>query len=384
MNPVRALILTERPDDPAYRYRIKAFLPALAAEGIAAETVTLRRGFVERTRQLAATSRADVVILQRKLMSMAQIGVLRAAARRIIFDFDDALFHREYGKGNRYVRWKLAARFWATVRAADLIIAGNEYLRQHAAMHTDPARVRVVPTCVDPARYELARHEAVGARARLVWIGQRAVLHGMAGAGLCLDAAARKLPGLALRLICDTQVPIGSVPIEFRPWSSASEAGDLAAADIGVSWLADNPYNRGKCGLRTLQYMAAGLPVVANRIGVSDEMVVHGKTGYLASTPDEWAEAIARLAENPALRREMGAAGRRLVEERYCTGVWAPRFAAMVREAAEMDTNDELLRPRAAFFGRSLLRGGHGRAGLAGGGRSPGAGAAEKRPTAGR
>ncbi len=92
------------------------------------------------------------------------------------------LFHREYGEGNRYVRWKLAARFWATVRAADVVIAGNDYLKRHAAAHVDPAHVHVIPTCVDPARYPLARHEAVGACARLVWIGQRAVLQGMAGA----------------------------------------------------------------------------------------------------------------------------------------------------------------------------------------------------------
>ena len=80
LNPLQALILTERTDDPAYRYRIESFLPALAAEGIAAETVTLRRGLLERTRQLAAVGGADVVILQRKLMSVVQVGVLRGGA----------------------------------------------------------------------------------------------------------------------------------------------------------------------------------------------------------------------------------------------------------------------------------------------------------------
>ncbi len=165
---MHALILTERPEDPAYRYRLEAFLPALAAKGMTVETALLRRGFVERTRQLAGVGAADVVILQRKLMSLVQIGVLRAAARRIVFDLDDALFHREYGKreygkGNRYVRWKLAARFWVTVRAADVVIAGNDYLKRHAAAHVDAARVHVVPTCVDPAGYPLARHDAVGA-----------------------------------------------------------------------------------------------------------------------------------------------------------------------------------------------------------------------------
>ncbi len=160
----------------------------------------------------------------------------------------------------------------------------------------------------------------------------------MAGTAHGLEAAGHKLPGLALRLICDTQMPMGNLPIEFRPWSSASEAADLAAADIGISWLADHPYNYGKCGLRVLQYMAAGLPVVANPIGVTGQMVIHGETGYIASTPDEWAEAIARLAEDPALRRKMGAAGRQMVEERYSVDVWAPRFAGLVRATAEGGT----------------------------------------------
>ena len=82
------------------------------------ETVRLRRGMVERTRQLVATGRADLVILQRKLLSVVQIGILRSAARRIVFDLDDALFHRDRDQEGRFVRWKLATRFWATMRHA--------------------------------------------------------------------------------------------------------------------------------------------------------------------------------------------------------------------------------------------------------------------------
>ena len=118
------------------------------------------------------------------------------------------------------------------------------------------------------------------------------------------------------------------------PWSVATEARDLAAADIGISWLADIPFNRGKCGLKVLQYMAAGLPVVANPIGVTSRLVIHGKTGFLASTPEEWAEAIKRLAENPVLRRQMGVAARRIVEERYSVNAWSPQFAELIHDSA--------------------------------------------------
>ncbi len=331
---MRAVILTERLDDPCYRYRLEAFLPALAAKGIAVETVRLRRGIVDRTRQLVATGGADLVILQRKLLSVVQIGILRSAARRIVFDLDDALFHRDRDQEGQFVRWKLAARFWATMRASDLVIVGNDYLRRQAEAHVDPARIRIVPTCVDSDLYSLARHEAVGPDVRLAWIGQACTLQGMSGARACLSAAGRATPGLTLRLVCDTQIDVKNLNVELCPWSVATEARNLAAADIGISWLADIPFNRGKCGLKVLQYMAAGLPVVANPIGVTPQLVIHGKTGFLASTAAEWAEAIARLAANPELRRQMGAAGRKIVEEQYSVNAWSPRFAELIHNAA--------------------------------------------------
>jgi glycosyltransferase involved in cell wall biosynthesis len=298
------------------------------------ETVPLRRGIAERTRQLLATASADLVILQRKLLSVVQIGILRSAARRIVFDLDDALFHRDRNQEGRFVRWKLASRFWATMRAADVVVVGNEYLKRRAQEHIDLDRVHVVPTCVDPRRYPLARHDAAGGGARLAWIGQACTLQGMTGAGACLSAAGRAVPGLTLRLICDTKVDVDALNVELCPWSATTEADDLGAADIGISWLADIPFNRGKCGLKVLQYMAAGLPVVGNPIGITPELVIHGKTGFLASTPEEWAEAIKRLAENPELRRQMGAAGRKVVEERYSVGAWSRRFAGLIHDTA--------------------------------------------------
>ena len=80
--------------------------------------------------------------------------------------------------------------------------------------------------------------------------------------------------------------------------------------------------------------MAAGLPVVANPVGMNRMMVVHGETGFLASTPQEWAEAIARLAADPHLRHRMGRAGRRLVADRYSVAVWSSRLAAAVDAVA--------------------------------------------------
>ena len=82
-----------------------------------------------------------------------------------------------------------------------------------------------------------------------------------------------------------------------------TEAAELAEGDIGVAWMPDDSWSLGKCGLKVLQYMAAGLPVVANPVGIHREMIVHGETGFIASTPQQWAEAVARLAADPHIAR---------------------------------------------------------------------------------
>ena len=81
--------------------------------------------------------------------------------------------------------------------------------------------------------------------------------------------------------------------------------------------------------------MAAGLPVVANSVGVHRKMIVHGQSGFLVDTPDEWAEAVSRLAENPSLRQRMGAAARQSVENDYNVRRWGPKVARLLRQLVD-------------------------------------------------
>jgi glycosyltransferase involved in cell wall biosynthesis len=76
--------------------------------------------------------------------------------------------------------------------------------------------------------------------------------------------------------------------------------------------------------------MAAGLPVVANPVGVQADMIRHGDNGFLAETPAQWAEAVGRLAQDPLLRRRMGQAGRRRLEAEFSVAVGAARWLALL------------------------------------------------------
>jgi glycosyltransferase involved in cell wall biosynthesis len=138
---------------------------------------------------------------------------------------------------------------------------------------------------------------------------------------------------MKMQIICD-RFPEGfPMPVVAIPWEEADESNQLAAGQIGVSWLPDDVWSRGKCGLKVLQYQAAGLPVLANPVGCQSEMVRPGENGILASSPAEWVAAATDLSSDAGLRRRMGEAGRRRVGTEYSLSAWAETLVSSLTGA---------------------------------------------------
>jgi glycosyltransferase involved in cell wall biosynthesis len=269
-------------------------------------------------------------------LSRFETTLLRRHARRLLFDFDDALWLRDSQSSKGFESRRRQNRFRFIVRACDAVIGGNSFLAENAARCAGARRCRVIPTCVDSAHYRLAKHIAAPGNAELVWVGSASTLRGLERARPILEALGTEVSGLKLKLICDRFLTLQHLPVHPCSWSEATEATEIAAADIGLSWVPDDPWSRGKCGLKVLQYLAAGLPVVANPVGVQSEMVRHGETGFLASTIDEWVQAVRALAYDSTLRRRMGAAGRRLVEANYQVECGGERWVRLLRSLEEV------------------------------------------------
>lgn len=326
----RFLALTEDADFVCYRYRLAAFAPALASGGWSLESRPRRRGLREFAAMLRAISAADAVVVQRRLFSAAKAWLIRRAARVLVFDFDDAIYCRDSNACRAAADLVRLARFQRMVRLADGCLAGSEHLRRAADACGGRVVSHLMPTCVDPTRYRLATHDRPAGAAELVWIGSPSTAASLADVRPCLAAAAAAVPQLELHAVCDARDRDCGVPAWHSAWSAASETDDLARADIGIAWLPDHPWSEGKCGLKVLQYMAAGLPVVANSIGIHRHLIDHGTTGFLADTPAEWRRAIATLAAAPDLRRTMGRTARLRLERQWSVQAWGPRLVEIL------------------------------------------------------
>jgi glycosyltransferase involved in cell wall biosynthesis len=100
----------------------------------------------------------------------------------------------------------------------------------------------------------------------------------------------------------------------------------LAALDVAVCC---SDFEGGP--LSVMEYMAAGLPVVATRVGGLPELVRDDETGVLvpARDPRALALALAELLDDPARRRELGAAGRELVRSDYGIDAWVASLESL-------------------------------------------------------
>ncbi|MCD6311273.1 MAG: glycosyltransferase, partial [Elusimicrobia bacterium] len=111
----------------------------------------------------------------------------------------------------------------------------------------------------------------------------------------------------------------------------------LQSLDIGLMPLPDNNWTKGKCGLKALQYMAVGVPVVVSPVGVNREIIRDGENGFLADSEGEWLEKLSLLIENKELREKLGEMGRKTVEEKYSIKVNLPKLLAIFREVAQSE-----------------------------------------------
>ncbi len=250
-----------------------------------------------------------------------------------IVDYDDAVFHRYDMHHNAVIRRLLGKSIADVMKHARTVVVGNEYLAKYA--HQNGARrIEYLPSVVDTDRYTAKLHTS-NAEFRIGWIGSPVTAPYVALIREALQEVLQQHNAHLILIGAGSDDPLPGLPKEILPWQESSEVAAIQSLDVGIMPLPQAPFEQGKCGYKLIQYMACALPVIASPVGVNAQIIDHGQNGFLASTPDEWAQALLKLHRDPALRNSLGQAGRRKVEEQYSLRVAAPRFLEILKASAK-------------------------------------------------
>ena len=215
--------------------------------------------------------------------------------------------------------------------AADVVIAGSSVIAEWAA--TVASEVVVVPTCVEPADYPAKTDYSLGDPPRLCWLGtpsQERQLQPVAS-GL-LEVHRRTGARLVLVNAGDADLGVLTPMVDRVTWTPGF-AGILPTCDAGLMPLTDDPFSRGKCAYKVLQYAAAGLPAVGSPVGANEEALAL-LAGVAVDRPTDWADALLALLSEPAAQRaRRGIVAREGIRRHYSFEAWAPTWRAAVMGA---------------------------------------------------
>lgn len=329
---MKVMFLTQGVHAPSSRYRVEQLLPYFASAGVHASVrpaYGLGYNVVANTplggaykalcrvKQAARTVRAtsyDVVFLQKMSFPFTALAerTLALRNRRVVFDFDDAIYLAPNGSRSR----ARERAFRGVIGASAWVIAGNSHLVDVA---NAPGKTSLIPTTIDTARYVPSRKSQMAGPVVVGWMGTSGnfrylseVLPSVLAAVEQRDARLRIVSNATLDALA------GHPRVEQVRWSADREIELLQSFDIGLMPLTDSLQARGKCGFKAIQYMAVACPVVASAVGANVDILRGSDAGVLMAPGDQnWSGAIRGLIDNSELRRKQGEAGRLRCVERY-------------------------------------------------------------------
>ncbi len=336
---MKICFLTYDTRKPSTQYRVVQWVPHLQRRGWTVDVRVLPGGSAARYLDLLRLPRTDVLVIQKRLLPLPLLLWVRSRAQRLVYDYDDSVMLRQRPDANGdYGCRRRMRRFARTVRACDCVVAGNEELAA-CARDCGASNVEVIPTV--PADLmaqpfdDAPAPETGSGNVVLGWIGTRSNLAYLEPLREVFLRLAARHPSMRIHIMADAR-PTGleGAPVVFREWSRPGQEAALARFDIGIMPLPDNPWTRGKCGFKLLQYLAAAKPVVCSPVGVNARIVRNGVNGFAAGTPEEWETALETLIADGALRRRLGEEGRVFLRREYDPERWAQAWCRILSPGA--------------------------------------------------
>jgi len=337
------------------RFRVEQYLPYLDKEGIkydirpfvssrfykilylkkqrARKIIYFIQSFFNRILDIIRLHRYDLVFIHREACPFGPPifeWMIYKFKKPIIYDFDDAIFLQNYNLANRFYRFlKFPSKTKEIIKMASMAIVPNIFLKEYTCKFNK--HVYVIPTPIDTDKFKIA--EKSSNKLTIGWVGSFTTAPYLKIVFNAMQQLSKKYDFVLKIFGAGEIISISGVKIENHDWHLKEEVEYFQSIDIGIYPLIDTLWARGKAGFKAIQYMAIGVPVVASSIGMVKDFIEDGVNGCLVKTEEEWVEKISKLIEDPNLRRKIGLAGRKTVEEKYSLKLNAFKFLEVIGTA---------------------------------------------------
>ncbi len=367
MSAVKILILCPYPlnSAPSQRFRHEHYLKALELAGheykissfmsermwnvlykkgnFHLKTLGLFAGLFRRFIILFTLKRYTYVYIHRETVPVGlpwvEWFIAVVARKKIIFDFDDSIWLKNYSDSNKAFaflkRYRnvpyLCGKAWK-------VSAGNHILAEYAGKYC--SQVEIVPTVVDTENYHFGARQNNQNIFTIGWTGSHSTVQYL----LHLEDVFRKLEQkykFRLLVISDREPGMNLKCLEFLKWNKATEIEDLMKFDIGIMPLKDDPWSRGKCGFKAIQYMSLGIPAAVSDVGVNSTIVDDRINGWICRTDNDWKQIFEGCFQGNYNLNSLGNAARKKIEEKYSVKANTDKFLHLFSNDFKENNNNK-------------------------------------------
>jgi glycosyltransferase involved in cell wall biosynthesis len=271
-----------------------------------------------------------VVCIQRRLLSPIEFYWIRKKSNKIIFDLDDAIMYRSSSSPHphSFSRWQ---KFKWMVKGSDVVTVGNQFLRGEVLKVDQQKKIFLIPTPIDTSLYPKKKKISSHPGVILGWIGTKGNLKYLQKLESVFEGLSKRFSHVELKIVSNDVFESHHLPVINKPWRLEDENEDLITFDIGLMPLSNDLWSKGKCGLKIIQYLSVGVPVVCTPVGINRDIIQHGTNGFWADTHEEWVDHLTLLIEDPDLRQRMGLNGIETVEREYSLSVNSEKFLRVLQ-----------------------------------------------------
>ena len=273
------------------------------------KTIAVLKGYLRRIFTIFELINYDLVYI---FLNVTPLGgsffekIYRRNSKKIVFDIDDLVYLNKYNKENKLAKYlRFPIKYFYLMKSSDHVVTCTSYLDNFVKKYnknTTNISSTVNTNLYKPKKFNYSNKIVIG------WTGSFSTLPYLSLINKVIFEIQKKYD-CKLVIISSNKELLSFKNYKSIAWNSKNEVRDLKLIDIGLYPLPNEHWVKGKSGLKAIQFMSLGIPVVATKTEINKKVIINKKTGFLVNTDKEWIKAIKTLIENKKLRKRFSENG---------------------------------------------------------------------------